>query len=245
MRVAVAGGTGHVGRHVAAVLTERGHQPVVLSRGTGVDLTTGAGLDGALSGAEAVIDVSNVLTTRRRRSVDFFGRATRHLLDAGRRAGIRHHVALSIVGVDLVDFGYYEGKRRQEELVLGGPVDATVLRATQFHEFAQQLVDRSRGPVVVVPRMLSQPVAAREAAETLVGLALGPAVGRAPDLAGPEQLAMVDMVRRLVRARGSRRVVLPLTVPGQPGRAMAGGALVPATPGPRGRQPYAEWLAAV
>ena len=106
MRVAVAGGTGVVGRRVVDALSARGHEVIVLARSRGVDVTTGAGLDAALAGVDAVVDTTNVVTTSRRRSVAFFGAATSSLLAAGERAGVGHHVALSIVGIDRVDFGY-------------------------------------------------------------------------------------------------------------------------------------------
>lgn len=242
MLVAVAGGTGVVGRHVVRALEDAGHQAVVLSRSGGVDVTTGAGLDAALEGTDAVIDVTNVGTTRREASVAFFEAATRHLLRSGKRAGVRHHVALSIVGCDRVDFGYYFGKRRQEALVLEGPEPASVLRATQFFEFAEQFVAPSRTPVAVVPRMRTQPIAAREVATALVALAAGPAVGMAPELAGPREEQMVDMVRRLRRVRAARRMILPLTLPGRTGQGMTGGALLPTGPGPRGHQDFSDWL---
>jgi uncharacterized protein YbjT (DUF2867 family) len=242
MRIAVAGGTGLVGRYVVTALRDAGHEPVVLARSHGVHLTSGEDLDNALAGADGVIDVSNVTTTSKRKSVAFFGTATRHLLAAGHRAGIAHHVALSIVGVDRVDFGYYGGKRRQEELVLSGPVASSVLRATQFHEFTDQCLTRGRGPLTVVPQMRTMPVAAREVAAALVALASGPAVGYAPELAGPDEHQLVDLVRRVKQARGVRRALLPLQLPGQAGRAMAAGALLPTGPGPRGRQSFDEWL---
>lgn len=242
MRVAVAGGTGVVGRHVVGVLEEVGHEAVVLARSRGVDVTTGAGLTAALVGADALIDVTNIATTSKKASLAFFEAATQHLLSAGREAGVRHHVALSVVGCDRIDFGYYFGKRRQEELVLDGSVPASVLRATQFFEFAEQFVAPSRGPVVVVPRMRTQPVAARAVAGALVDLATGPAVGPAPELAGPREEQMVDMVRRLKRLRGRRRLVLPLTLPGHAGRRMADSGLLPTGPGPRDRQSFDDWL---
>ncbi|MGI8334242.1 SDR family oxidoreductase [Actinomadura scrupuli] len=243
MRIAVAGGTGQVGKFVVDAVRAAGHEPTVISRSAGVDITTGSGLAEALQGTSAVIDVSNVTTTSRRKSVAFFEAGTRNLLGAGRAAGVSHHVALSIVGIDRVDFGYYEGKRRQEELLLAGPVPASILRATQFHEFAIQVLERGGGPFALVPRMATQPIAAREVAHALVELAVREPAGMAPDLAGPERRELTDMARQVLRARGGHRVVVPLRLPGAAGRAMAGGALLPAGPGPRGKQTFAQWLA--
>ncbi|MDQ1743059.1 MAG: hypothetical protein QOE23_1398 [Pseudonocardiales bacterium] len=241
MRVAVAGGTGLVGRHVMALLEQAGHEAVPLARSRGVDLTTGTGLDAALSGAEVVVDVSNVTTLSKKRSVRFFTDATTRLLEAGARVGVRHHVALSIVGIDRVGLGYYAGKLRQEELIRAANLPWTVLRATQFHEFAEQLLARSPGPLVLVPRMRVQPVAAREVAAQLVALALGPAVGMAPELAGPQVRELVELVRQVVSARGRRRLVVGLRVPG--GAAAASGGLLPAgTDYTRGNQGFEEWL---
>ncbi|MCW2852660.1 MAG: hypothetical protein JWM84_2324 [Nocardioides sp.] len=240
MRIAVAGGTGVVGRHVVEVAHERGHEVVVLSRSEGVDLRRGAGLAERLAGVDAVIDTSNQASQKRADSEAFFGDVTRTLLDAEVAAGVCHHVALSIVGIDDVDSGYYAGKRLQERLLAEGPVPWSVLRATQFHEFAEQALDFVRvGPFSLVPRMLSQPVAAREVGEALVVLAEGDPVGRAPELAGPERLQMVDLARKV--ARGRR--VVPVRVPGAAGRAMRDGALVPKGDGPRGALTFAAWLA--
>ncbi|NHC13874.1 SDR family oxidoreductase [Motilibacter deserti] len=243
MKVAVAGGTGLMGRLVVQELGSRSHDTVVVSRSTGVDLTTGAGLDAALAGADAVIDVGNVTTTSRAKSLAYFGPATEHLLRASERAGVRHLVALSVVGADRVGLGYYAGKVRQEELIAAGGVPWTVLRATQFHEFAGQLLAGGRGPVVPVPRMLSRPVAASEVAAELVRLVAGPAQGMATPIAGPEPLWMHDMVRRLLRARGSRRLVVPLPLPGATGRALSSGGLLPEGGFVHGKQSYADHLA--
>jgi uncharacterized protein YbjT (DUF2867 family) len=246
-RVAVAGGTGAVGRHVVAALAEAGAEPVVLARSAGVDLVTGQGLASAMHGVTAVIDVSNVSTQRRQTAIDFFTAATSRLLQAGRQAEVRQHVALSIVGVDRVDTGYYAGKRAQEQLVRSGPVPGSVLRATQFHEFVDQVLDIARGPIAPVPVMRIQPVAAREVATALAALALRPAPGPAPELApelaGPEEHALPDLARRLLRARGQRRLVLPLRGPVAASRAVAAGALLPTGPGPRGTQTFDQWLA--
>ena len=242
MRIAVAGGTGLVGAHVVVALSDAGHEPVVLARSRGVDITTGTGLDVALAGVEAVIDVSNVTTARRIQSVSFFAIGTARLLAAGHRAGVRHHVALSIVGVDRVGFGYYEGKRRQEALVLAGRVPGSVLRATQFHEFPGQLLLRMRGPLALMPRMRIQPVAAREVAAELVALTCGSAQGMAPELAGPQVHELVDLARRVISTRRQHQLVVGIQLPGAAGRAMAGGALLPTRPGPRGSLTFEQWL---
>ena len=243
-RIAVAGGTGVVGRHVVEALRAAGCEPVVLARSTGVDLVTGAGLDAALSGVQAVVDVANVATQRRSAAMGFFTAATSALLAAGARAGVRHHVVLSIVGVDRVDTGYYAGKRAQEELVRNGDVPWTVLRATQFHEFADQVLGLVGGPVAPVPAMRVQPVAAREVGEHLAELVRGAPQGRAPELAGPQVHELTDLVRRLLRARGARRFVLPLRGPTAASRAVTGGALLPTGAGPRGQQTFDAWLRA-
>lgn len=243
MRIAVAGGTGVVGSYVVDAVMAGGHDPVVLSRSRGIDLVTGAGLADALNGVEAVIDVSNQTTTSRKKAVAFFGAATANLLDAGRRAGVRHHVALSIIGIDRVGLGYYAGKLRQEELISASPLPSSVLRATQFHEFAGQVLQQVPGPIALVPRARVQPIAAREVAAALVALALGSPVGMAPELAGPQEESLADMARKLLRARGSGKPVLQVRLPVAGGRAMASGGLLPTGPGPRGVQTYEKWLA--
>ena len=242
-RVAVAGGTGVLGRYVVEVARRRGHDVMVLARSEGVDLTSGEGLAGRLDGVDVVVDATSVGTTRRSAAESFFGDVTRHLLAAEREAGVGHHVAVSIVGIDDVPYGYYYGKRLQERLIAEGDVPWTVLRATQFHEFTGQVLEFARvGPISMVPRMLSQPVAAVEVAEALVGFAeTGPAA-RAPDLAGPERLDMVDLARRVVKARGLGRRVVPVWVPGRAGRGMRSGALTPSSDGPRGRIGFQAWL---
>ncbi|NJP95513.1 NAD(P)H-binding protein [Nonomuraea sp. FMUSA5-5] len=241
MRIAVAGGTGMTGRLVVEALRARGHAPVVLSRGQGVDLLSGAGLDAALDGVEAVVDVSNVTTLRKSVSVDFFDRAGRHLVRAAERAGVRHLVTLSIVGVDRVRNPYYAGKLRQEEIVRGGGVPWTILRATQFHEFAGQVLSGVPGPVAVVPAARIQPVAVQEVAATLAGLAADAPQAMAAELAGPRVESLVGMARRLIAAGlARRRPVLPVYFPGGTSR----GRLLPTGPGPRGTQTFDDWLRA-
>jgi len=246
MKLAVAGGTGAVGTPITEIARERGHEVVVLSRGTGVDLTTGAGLAAALHGVDAVIDVTSIQTQSAAASRAFFGSVTTTLLDAELAAGVRHHLALSIVGSDKAPFDYYAGKAEQERLVVEGRVPWTILRATQFHEFARQLFGQFHlGPVSLVPRMISQPVAAREVAERLVTLAEGAPAGRATDLGGPEVLRMSDMVRKYARSIGARGPILELPLPGGFGKAMRDGTLVADPSADHGIQTYDAWLSSL
>lgn len=244
-RLAVAGGTGVVGRHVVDVATERGHEVVLLTRSAGVDLTAGDGLAQRLAGVDAVVDVTSVPTQDRAESEAFFGAVTRSLVAAEEAAGVDHHVALSIVGIDDVPGGYYAGKRLQERLLAEGTQPWSVLRATQFHEFAEQVLHFVRvGPVSVVPRMTSQPVAAREVGEALVDLVEAGPSGRVPDLAGPQVLAMHRLARRVSKARGLGRRVVALPVPGAAGRGMRDGSLtLRGGAGVVGATTFDEWLA--
>jgi uncharacterized protein YbjT (DUF2867 family) len=246
MRIAVAGATGTVGRHVVAVAGERGHEAVSLSRTSGVDLTTGAGLADRLEAVDAVIDVSSIRTQSAKVSAEFFGIVTATLLNAEEAAGVRHHIALSIVGSDTAPFGYYAGKVRQEETVQAGRIPWTILRATQFHEFAEQLYGQfTVGPVHLVPKMQSQPVAAREVAQRLVTIAENGPEGHATDLAGPEVLRMAEMVEAFAAASGEGGSILEFPLPGRFGRALRDGTLL-ATPGADlGTQTFAEWIAQV
>jgi len=243
MRVAVAGGTGRTGRHVLDGLAGSGHEPVVLSRSSGVDLVTGAGLAAMLAGVGAVIDVSNVTTTRRAVAEQFFTATTTHLRDAAAAAGVGHYVLLSIVGVDRVDLGYYAGKRRHEQLLAAGPVPWTVLRVTQFHEFADQVLERLRGPVAVLPAMRSRPVAVAEVADALVeAVTAGPVDGYATELAGPEVLWLADVARLVLRRRGERRQVLSVPWPARVGRQLRAGGSLPLGEFREGKRTFADYL---
>jgi uncharacterized protein YbjT (DUF2867 family) len=242
VRIAVAGGTGVVGRHTVDAVRAAGHEAVVLARSTGVNLSTGVGLIEALDGADAVIDTSNVTTSSRKKSIAFFGAATRSLVEAAAKTGTPHVVALSIVGIDQVPLGYYAGKLRQEQRLAGSDVPYSILRATQFHEFAGQILDRLPGPVAVVPKMRMQPVAAAEGGQVLAELAAG-RLTPMTQLAGPAEEFLPDLVRRLLHARGSRKPVLAVRLPVKGGKAMSTGGNLPTGDYRRGIQTFEEWLA--
>lgn len=243
MRIAVAGGTGTVGRLVVAEARRRGHEAVVLSRGNGVDVLTGSGLERALGGADAVIDTLNATTLSTKKAVAFFEGATRRLLEVEARLGTGHHVTLSIVGIDGIDASYYAGKLAQERLVAASAVGHTIARTSQFHEFAPQIAAQSTlGPLTVVPKTLTRPVAAAEVAAHLVTLAEGAPQGRAGDLVGPRDEVLADMVRRLYAHDGIRRRVVEVRFPGKYGRGLASGALRGDGSGRTGAQTFDEWL---
>ncbi|WP_457963306.1 NAD(P)H-binding protein [Arthrobacter sp. D1-29] len=244
MNIAVAGGTGKVGRHVVSIARERGHAVKILARSEGVDLVSGQGLAGALEGVDTLIDVVSIQTLSAKVSVKFFSATTTHLLEEAKAAGVRHYLALSIVGADKAAAGIYAGKLVQEELVSGGDVPWTILRATQFHEFAGQVLGRSSvGPLAVVPRMATQPIAAREVAVALVDAAEAGPQGRIPDLGGPRVEQLVDMVRAYAEKSGQRKLVIGATAPGRLWKAMRNGTLLPEAGAAVGRQTFQDWLA--
>lgn len=245
MDIAIAGGTGVIGSHVVRVAQERGHAVRALSRSAGVDVLAGVGLDNALRGADAVIDVLSITTTDAKKATEFFRRTSVNLLTAQRRDGTGHHIALSIVGIDRAPYDYYAGKLAQEAAVTAGDVPWTILRATQFHEFAAQMYARaSLGPMHLAVRMRTQPIAAREVAVRLVELAEHPAHGRARDIAGPREEELADMMRAWARHHGRGGWMPTLSLPGRFGRAMRTGDLLPQEGADLGETTFAEWLSA-
>lgn len=243
MKIAVAGGTGTVGTHVVEVARERGHEVGVLARSAGVDLVAGTGLAARLEGVDVVIDVLSVTTTGAEASTRFFRATTTALLDGERDAGTPHHLALSIVGIDRAPEAYYAGKIVQEQLVEAGGVPWTILRATQFHEFAAQLFDRAKvGPLHAAPRMRTQPIAAVEVAAHLVDLAEAGPSGRARELAGPREEDLPRMIRAYARATGYRGWIPAINLPGGFGRAQRDGSLLPGPGAVLGTQTFDDWV---
>jgi uncharacterized protein YbjT (DUF2867 family) len=239
-KIAVAGATGRVGRHVVDILEARGHEVVRMARSTGVDVITGAGLADALEAVECVIDAATGPSPDQEAATEFFTTAARNLHEAASGAGVQRLVVVSIVGIDPFDSGYNAAKLAQERATLDGPIPARILRATQFHEFVGQLVDWGRqGDVSYVPKMRTQLVAARTVAEALADLAFEPAPGPTVEIAGPREESMVEAARLLVARRGDpvriegvtwdERYEAGAALPG-PGATLAGPA-------------FEEWLA--
>src|SRR4051812_13107454 len=229
MKIAVAGATGRVGRHVSDILTGAGHEVVAMSRSTGVDVVSGAGLADALQGADAVIDTATGPSPDQKEAEDFFIASARNLQEAGERAGVQRIVVVSIVGADRFSGGYNAAKIAHENATLAGPVPARVLRATQFHEFVEQLVQwGTQGDVAHLVDIRSQLVAARTVAEELVELATtGPATGPTLEIAGPRAERLVEMAKLLVARRGNGLRVEGIEASDPDGQLMQRDGLMP------------------
>ncbi|PAZ09499.1 LysR family transcriptional regulator [Streptomyces sp. SA15] len=188
MKIVVVGGTGLIGSQVVALVRDSGHEVVAAAPSTGVDTLTGQGLAETLEGADVVVDVSNSPSFETEAALDFFTRSARHLIEAERETGVRHHVTLSIVGVDQVpDYGYYRAKVAQEEAVRGGGVPYSIVRATQFFEFIAPVMDMStQGAKVRLPSTRLRPIASADVAAAVAEAAQGEPSYGVRNIAGPE-----------------------------------------------------------
>ncbi len=252
MRIVVTGGQGHLGRHVMAALTAAGHEAVSASRRSGVDIATGAGLDAALDGADAVVHTADTTNPGRFRAVTVHGTAL--VADAAARAVPRPHVVyVSIVGVDRNPYSYYRSKLAAEQALeraaTTGGAPATVLRATQFHSLAALFARVGRvGPVVLGLRgMRIQPIDVAWLGRRLAEVATGPrpdAFARATDVAGPDRFDLAE-ISRLVAEHEGRTPPRPLALPavGATMRAFAEGAVLPGADAELGGERFVEWLA--
>lgn len=255
MDIAVAGGTGMLGRAVVAQLTARGHDVRVLTRRPpgepqpatthhAVDLATGAGLAEALDGADAVIDAANTRGGGRK-AAPVLVAGTRRLLEAETRAGVGHHVAISIVGIDEVRLSYSAAKLEQERVVERGPVAWSSMRATQFHELLDWLLcATARLRFLPGNAFALAPVDPLFVARVLTDAVEAGPGGRLAPIAGPQAAPLGELARTWARARGRRVLSAPLPLSRRNRRALAGGALVPGDNAVRGGPSFGEWLAA-
>jgi uncharacterized protein YbjT (DUF2867 family) len=251
-KIAVAGATGRVGRHVVDLLEAGGNDVVPISRSTGVDVVTGEGLPEALAGVECVVDVATGPSPDQEAATEFFTAAARNLQEAGERAGVWRIVVVSIIGCDRFTAGYNAAKVAHERATLAGPIPACVLRAAQFHEFVAQLVEWGRqGDVSYVPRMRTQLVAARTVAQALADLATGAELPPAPgssaapisDIAGPREESLVDMATVLATRRGDKVRIEGRSEPADPDRELfESGALLPGPNATLAGPTFEEWL---
>ncbi|GAA1737810.1 alpha/beta hydrolase fold domain-containing protein [Luedemannella helvata] len=209
-KIVVIGGTGLIGGKLVNELRGLGHEVVAASPGTGVNSLTGEGLAQALAGAQVVVDVTNSPSFEDAAVMDFFTTSTRNLVAAEVDAGVTHHVALSIVGVDrTADSGYFRAKFAQENLIMASPIPYTIVRATQFFEFLERIADDATdGDTVRLSAALIQPMAAEDVVKALVEVAVGPPVNGTVEVAGPQRFPLDDLVRHLLGTRGDPRTVV-------------------------------------
>ena len=246
MRIAVAGATGNIGARTVSALERNGHEAIPISRSHGVDLITGQGLDAALEGVDAVVDAISSPPISPDETRAYFGSTTRNLLAAEERAGVRHHVLLSIVGIHRIEGGtaHYSGKREQERLIEEGRVPWTIVPATQFHDFAALAASwTERDGVATIAPLLVQPIAPDDIAHVLAEVATGQPQGRYVDVAGPEPQDLVDMARRTLEVHG-RKVKLVPTWSGPLDESMAGNVLLPGENARIAPTTFDDWLAA-
>jgi uncharacterized protein YbjT (DUF2867 family) len=211
MKIVVIGGTGRIGSKVIARLTGQGHEAIAASPKSGVNTLTGEGLGEVLQGTSVVVvDVSNSPSFEAAAVMDFFTTSTRNLLAHEAAAGVRHHVALSVVGIDrLPENAYFRAKVAQERLIREASIPYTIVRATQFYEFIQSIADEATdGNEVRVAPVLFQPIAAEDVAEAVARAAVGPPVNGIVEVAGPEQFRFDELIRERLKALNDPRRVI-------------------------------------
>jgi uncharacterized protein YbjT (DUF2867 family) len=244
MRIVVLGGTGQVGRKVVERLERRAQAVVVASPTNGVDAVTGRGLDAALEHADAVIDVTNAPDLSGPAARDFFERTADRLRDAEERAGVRHHVLLSIVGADRVGAdGYFAAKGLQESAVASGSIPFSIIRSTQFYDFARTIAEwNTAQDTVRLPARAVQPVAASDVADALVDVAMGSPLSGAVDMGGPEEMPLPEFVHRVLRVDNDPRYVVADDAVAPVGFNISGDLLLPRAPLRLASTTLAEWV---
>jgi uncharacterized protein YbjT (DUF2867 family) len=243
MRVVVIGGTGLIGSKVVTLLTGEGHDAVAAAPNTGVNTLTGEGLDAAMDGTSVVIDVSNSPSWEDAAVMDFFQTSTRNVLAAEKKAGVGHHVALSIVGTDrLPDSGYLLAKTAQEQLIQSGPIPHSIVHATQFFEFVAGIADGATdGDKVRMPAVLFQPIAGDDVARVVTDTATSPALGGLVETAGPVQYGMDEFFRLVLAAANDPREVVTDEHARYFGTELGWDSLVPLGKAILGQTSYFDW----
>src|SRR5262245_47611604 len=243
MKIVVIGGTGLIGSKTVAILRRGGHEVVAASPNTGVNSITGEGLKEATAGAQVVIDLANSPSFEDKAVLEFFETSGRNLLAAEAAAGVRHHVALSIVGTDRTDNGYFRAKVAQEKLIKASGIPYTIVRATQFLEFLRGIADSSAdGNIVKLPPISFQPIAADDVAASVADVALAAPRNGIVEIAGPERGPFNEIIARYLKAVGDPRKVVSDPAAGYWGGRVEEHSLVPLGEARLGRIGFDEWL---
>jgi uncharacterized protein YbjT (DUF2867 family) len=243
MKIVVIGGTGLIGSKTVAILREEGHEVVAGSPKSGVNTITGKGLKEAMAGAQVAIDLANSPSFEDKAVLEFFETSGRNLLPAETAAGVRHHVALSIVAIDRTDNGYFRAKVAQEKLIEASGIPYTIIRSTQFMEFLGGIADSSAdGNIVRLPPCLFQPIAADDIAPIVAEVALAPPRNGIIEIAGPELAPFNEIVARYLKAVGDPREVASDPEARYWGGRVEERSLVPLGEARLGRIGLDEWL---
>jgi uncharacterized protein YbjT (DUF2867 family) len=243
MRIVVIGGTGLIGSKTVGVLRQGGHEVVAASPQSGINSITGAGLKEAIAGARVVIDLANSPSFEDKAVLEFFATSGRNVLAAEAAAGVRHHVALSIVGIDRSDNGYFRAKVAQEKLIVSSGIPYTIIRSTQFLEFLGAIADSSAdGNIVRLPPGLFQPIAADDVAAFVADTALAAPRNGIVEIGGPERAPFNELVARYLKAVGDPREVVRDPEARYWGGRVEERSLVPLGEARLGRVGLVEWL---
>jgi uncharacterized protein YbjT (DUF2867 family) len=247
MKIVVIGGTGLIGSKLVSQLREHGHEAIPASPNSGVNTLTGEGLADVLVGAAVVVDVSNSPSFEEAAAMHFFTTATANLLAAEAAAGVRHHVALSVVGTDQLaasGAGYFRAKAAQEQLIQASSIPYSIVHATQFFEFVKSIADTGTdGNTVRLAPVLIQPMAADDVAKAVGRVAIGAPINGIVDVAGPEVFRLDDLIRQGLRARNDPRTVIADPQAGYFGFEVSERTLVPEGDARLGAIRFEDWLA--
>jgi uncharacterized protein YbjT (DUF2867 family) len=210
MKITVLGGSGLIGSKLVNLLRQEGHDVVAASLASGLNTITGAGLDEALADAQVVVDVTNSPSFEDKAVLEFFETSSRNIAAAEVKAGVKHHVALSVVGTErLQESGYFRGKLAQESLIKASPIPYTILRSTQFFEFLGGIAKAGTvGQTVHVSPALVQPIAADDVVATLANIAVSPPANGMIEVAGAERVSLAELVKRFLTKTGDSRQVM-------------------------------------
>ena len=246
-KIVVIGGTGLIGTKLVNLLRQRGEEVVAASRSSGVNAVTGEGLANALKGAQVVVDVSNAPSWEDRAVLEFFETSSRNLLSAESNAGVKHHVALSVVGTDrLLASGYFRAKLAQEKLIEVSGIPFTIVRSTQFFEFAGGLAQfATDGATVRLSPVLMQPIVSDDVAAALADVTLSEPINGTIEIAGPDQIRQDELVRQFLSATGDPRKVITDGGSSYYGIEINDHSLVPGEKPRLGSTHFTEWLSSI
>jgi uncharacterized protein YbjT (DUF2867 family) len=244
MKIVVVGGSGLIGSKLVELLGERGHEVVAASPQTGVNTLTGEGVPEALAGAQVVVDVANSPSFEDKAVMDFFVTSSRNVLAAEAAAGVKHHVALSVVGTQrVVESGYLRAKAAQENLIKASSIPYTILQSTQFFEFIERIAKSAlAGDVYRLSPALMQPIASDDVVEALADIALGTPLNGTVEVAGPEAIPLDELARQVLVARQDPRPIMPDTHARYFGAELNDQSLIPGPKARIGSMTFNDWL---